>query len=245
MRNQTLQKLLTDLRAETLRSPNSAHNTQSRDADVTLLQRTQNWLWEDYAWPHLRIERDLPVQAGQRYYTVPEDMVVDRIQCIEFKDGDIWQEVKVGVERAELNTYDSDLDERSWPVLRWKIAEDNLGATEQIELWPIPDRNADPATLDGYIRVTGIRNLRPLVADNDTADLDDRLIVLYAAAESLSESKPQRANLKLSQAKKLDMSLRGGMMPGRKFRMFGIGQPEHEKLLRGPPTVYYRKDSES
>jgi hypothetical protein len=212
---------------------------------VTILQRTQSWLWDDYPWPQLRVERDIAVQAGQRYYSVPEDIMIDRIHCIEFKDGDIWQKVKPGIERAELNTYDSDLDERSWPVLRWRIAEDETEATEQIELWPIPDRDGDPVTLDGYIRITGTRNLRPLVADTDRADLDDRLIVLYAAAEMLAESNPQRAQLKLSQAKKLDMTLRGGMMPGANFRMFGIGQPEHEKMLRGPPTVYYRKDSES
>lgn len=238
-RYKTLGELLTELRARTRRSLNPAHNSQARDAQVEMLQVTQEWLWEDFTWPHLRVHRDISLQDGQRYYDMPEDLDIDRIEKIEIRDGNRWLEVKYGIEAHHYTTYDSDLDQRTWPVLRWVIAEGALGDKEQIEVWPIPDRNADAETLDATLRVWGVRKLAPLVADSDRADLDSRLIVGYAAAEMLAAAGAKDATLKLSQAKKLDAKLRGGMVPRRRTKILGTGE-KHESLLRGPPTVYYR-----
>lgn len=217
-RRTTLVKLLDDLRSEARISLNPAHNAQARPAQVKLLQRIQERLWEDFAWGHLRVERQIACQAGQRYYETPAGMQIDRIEKIEiFSDGG-WRKVQPGIDGEHYATWNSDLDQRSWPPRRWKIRED-----EDVEIWPIADKNADEATREGFFKFTGIRDLNPLVADDDRADLDDRLLVLYGAAELLAASGAKDASLKLDAANAHYARLRGGMTPRRGFKMFGIG----------------------
>lgn len=238
-RYKTLGELLVELRAKTRRSLNPAHNSQARDAQVELLQATQEWLWEDFNWPHLRVTRDVALQDGQRYYDVPSDLDIDRIETVEIKDGSIWRKLDPIIESMHYNIYDSDLDQRAWPVRRWTISEGALGDVEQIELWPIPDRDQDATTLDATLRVTGFRRLNPLIQESDRADLDSRLIVGYAAAEMLAAAGTKDAPAQLAKVQQLDAKLRGGMIPRRRFKMLGTSE-KHESLLRGPPTVYYR-----
>lgn len=231
-RNSTLGSLLNEFRAESRLSLNPAHNNQTRDAHIILLQRTQEGLWEDFDWPHLRVERTLPLAAGQRTYSPPEDISVDRIQKIEFRFGGEWTSLRPGIGSAHYATWDSDTGVRSWPVERWRIVEN-----EQIEIWPIPSENVG-ADLEGTLRVTGIRKLRPLIDDGDRADLDNRLIVLFAAAEYLASRGEKDAKLKLDQATKRYLRVRGNLMPRRRFSLGGnvtYGRP-----LRGPPRIHYR-----
>lgn len=219
-RKTTLVKLLDDLRAEARLSLNPAHNLQQRPAQVHLLQRVQDRLWEDFAWPHLRVERQQPIQAGQRYYEPPEDMRVDRIEKVEIYTDGAWRLVAPGIDPEDYTAWNSDLDQRSWPPRRWQVYED-----ETVEIWPISDTNADDDTREGYLKFTGIRNLNQLVDEGDRADLDDRLLVLYAAAEMLASSGAKDAQLKLDQANALYARLRGHLTPRKQFRMFGIGEP--------------------
>lgn len=235
-RGKTLSSLLNDLRAETRRSQNVAHNTQAREAQVELLQRTQERLWHDFDWPHLRVRREIELQAGQRYYQPPEDLDIDRIEKLEVRYAETWLRLDPGIDSRHYAQWDSDLGFRSWPVRRWRIEED-----EQIELWPIPDSDTDSVSLEGTLRATGIRKLRPLIDNNDVADLDNRLIVLYAAAEVLAADGAKDAQLKLTQANNLYSRIRGQLTPRRSFRMFGE-DVQSRKPLRGPPTVYYRTD---
>lgn len=218
MRNTTLIKLLDDLRAETRSSLNPAHNAQVRDTQVKMLQRVQERMWDDFNWPHLRVERTIPCQAGQRYYDTPADLSIDRLERIEFSTDGRWYLLEYGISGANYGTWNSDLDQRSWPIRCWKFHEG-----EDIEFWPIADRGVDPVTLDGNLRFTGIRKLKPLVADDDRADLDDRLIVLYAAAEMLAASGSKDAQFKLDQANTIYAKLRSDLSPTRSFSMFGIG----------------------
>jgi hypothetical protein len=234
MRGKTLIKLLDEYRSEARVSMNPAHNAQQRDPQIALLQRIQEWLWNDFTWPHLRVERFDMLQAGQRYYDTPDDMDIDRIEKIEVRDGTRLRCLLPGIDEKHLNAYDPVMDVRVDPARRWRISED-----EQVEIWPLPATDADPTTLEGQIKFTGIRTLRPLVADADKADLDNRLIVLYAAAETLAASGAKDANLKLSQANKLYAKLRGNLMPRRKFKMFG-NVDDNKHVLRGPPSIYYR-----
>lgn len=235
-RGQTLISLLDDLRAECRASLNPAHNVQVRDQQVKALQRTQNWLWEDFDWPHLRVQRDIPCQAGQRFYEAPTDVLIDRITHIEVRYGWKWVVLDPHIDTtANYSQWDSDLGVRSWPIRRWRIFEN-----EQIEVWPIPDHNADTeGSLDGTLRITGIRDLHPLVADTDTCDIDGRLIVLFAASEILAGNGAKDAELKLANANKHYAKLRGKLMPRRRFKMFGRDD-NARNLLRGPPPVYYR-----
>lgn len=216
-RRVTLVKLLDDLRAKLHVSLNPAHNAQVRDKQVKALQSTQEWLWEDFTWPHLRVSRNYKLQAGLRFYDFSADFDISRIERIEVRDGASWLPVTAGIEAAHYSVWDSELDKRSWPVRRWRISED-----EQVEVWPIADRDGDPATLDGYLKVTGIRKLNPLVADADRCDLDSQLIYLYAASELAPDTK--EGKIALNVANRRMARLKGNLTPRRQFKMFGIGE---------------------
>jgi hypothetical protein len=232
-RNQTLLTLLQDLRSELRLSGNPAHNSSVRDSHVRLLQRVQESLWEELDWPFLRVERFMAVQAGQRFYDPPADMSLDRVEDIYFKDGDIWHRVQNGIFEMNYNAWDSRLDERSWPVERWRVYEDL-----QVELWPIPAENGDPATQHGFLKFEGIRKLRPLVADDDRADLDDQLIVLYAAAELLAARGAEDAPIKLAAAERRKRSLTASFTKIKTFSLGGGDETyRHQPFI---PRVHYR-----
>ncbi len=219
---------------------NPAHNNQDQDRQIRDLQRTQEYLWDDFDWPMLRVERTLQLQAGQRYYSLPDDIHIDRIAKVEVFHDQAYCALRAGIDAEHYTVYNSDLDERQWPPQRWRIAEDNQGDLETLEIWPIPDTNADPVTLDGTVKVTAIRNLSPLVADTDRADLDDWLIVLYAAADYLTAKGDKSASIKQQQANARYAKLRGSQSPRKKFTMFGVGQPER---VRRVPIAVYNKTS--
>jgi len=244
----TLVNLLDDLRAECRMSLNPAHNPQDRDRQVKMLQRKQEWLWNDFDWPHLRVERFLDLQAGQRYYDLAAardaqnvlrgDLDIQREIFVQVRDSSAYCVMQPHIGAAQYATHDSELDERSWPVTNWRISED-----EQMEVWPIPDQNADPTTLEGRIKITGIRKLRPLIADTDRADLDDRLLVLHAAAEVLAAAGATDAQIKLDQANALYLKLRGQLMPRRIHQnMFTTGT-RGNRPRRGRPIAIYRAGS--
>lgn len=225
-RNRTLEKLLTDTRAEARLSLDPAHNVQSRDSHINLIQREQERLWEDFAWPHLRVHRFIPVQAGQRYYdtdsavmedgTTPAQQIpIDRVEMIEIKSDGQWLPMETNIRAEHYAAHDSALDERAWPPRRWKISEG-----EDIEIWPIPDTDAG-ADQYGLLRITGIRALRPLVEAADRADLDDRLLTLYCAGAILAASGAKDANLKLEAASRHYGRLKGSLSKTSDFNMFG------------------------
>ena len=223
-RGTTLVKLLDKLRVAARLSLNPAHNAQNRAAQVAMLQAEQDRLWSDCDWPHLRVERQVQLQAGQRYYDTPADIKIDKIERIElFTDGE-WCKLATGIDGCHYSAHNSDLDERSWPPRRWKLHED-----EDIEIWPISDTNGDPTTLEGTLKFIGIRSLNPLVDDSDRADLDDDMLVNFVAAEMLAASGAKDARLKLDKANTIYTRLKGNITPRQKIRMFGIGEPQPRK----------------
>lgn len=231
-RGTTLVKLLDKLRLEARLSNNPAHNAQVRDTQVNMLQRTQERLWRDFAWPHLRDEWQIELQIGQRFYDTPATLDIDRIERLEiFRDGS-WYLLPYGIGGEEYSTWNSDLDEQSWPPRKWRIVRD-----EQLEIWPVPDQNADTTTREGYLKFTGTRRLRPLVDDGDRADLDDDMLALYCAAEIIAATGGKDAQFKLDQANTLYAKQRAGLSPTRSFRMYGIGEPQ---FPRRPVITTYR-----
>lgn len=237
-RNTTLVKLLDDLRAEARLSLNPGHNTDDRLRQIKILQKHQQRLWEDFRWPHLRVTRQMDLQTGQRYYSPPEDMLIENIERIDvYRDG-CWMPLTPGISVANFSqSYNSDLNERAWPPLRWDLHEN-----EEIEIWPIPDQNAEPATLEGTIQFTGIRNLRKLVDDADTADLDDLMIVAFAAGDILAGTGAKDAQLKLDFANDRYRKLTARLTVKTQTQMFGIGTlPRPRGPVIGsykPPVVY-------
>ena len=225
-RNKTLEKLLIDVRAEARLSLDPAHNTQARDSHINLIQREQERLWEDFAWPHLRVHRFIPVQAGQRYYdtdsavmedgsTPAQQIPIDRIETIEIKSDGQWLPMETDIRAEHYAAHDSALGERAWPPRRWKISEG-----EDLEIWPIPDTDAGDEQY-GLLRITGIRALRPLAQMDDRADLDDRLLTLYCAGALLAAAGAKDANLKLEAAARHYGRLKASLSKSADFNMFG------------------------
>jgi hypothetical protein len=245
-RGKTLGDCLTGLRTELRLSLNPAHNVQVRDTHVAVLQRVQEWLWDNYSWPHLRVERYLQPQIGQRFYdpagclkidqttgllVVAGDVAIDRIAYFTLRfGGRPWIPVAPGITAELFNQFDSDAGERSWPVKRWQIAENN-----NVELWPVPDQNGNTTTLDNMLRFVGTRNLASFTEETERADLDDQALIMFAAAK-LAGSKDGASFLAQAQQRMRD--IRANANPRRRVRVFGKQQPQ--SLLHGPPTVYYR-----
>lgn len=242
-RKTPLSQLLQLYRAEIRASGNPAHSAGVREAQVLLLQRVQEYLWDSFDWAFLRVERFDELQAGQRYYDPPADLLIDRVEEVHVRYGTEWMQLCYGISEPHYALYDSYTDQRGWPVERWELYED-----EQIELWPIPSSNSsryDDSSSDdieGRIRYTGIRSLNPLVADDDTADLDDRLIVLYAAAEQLAADGAADAQAKAQAAKKRFEHITGNMSKIKRFSLFGVSGRSSPRRRRPPiPTVHYRE----
>lgn len=212
--------MLDMLRVKARLSLNPAQNKNDRSHQVMALQLEQERLWEDYNWPHLRVERIVAVQAGQKIYDTPEDIRIDRLEMIEFFDDGRWWPVKSGIDAPQYAAWESLRDERAWPPRRWKITED-----EDVELWPIPDTNGDLDTLEGCLKFTGIRNLKPFVDADDRAELDDKMIVGYVAADVLAGKGAKDASKVKSDADAIYTRLRGRMEPRKTFQMFGVGEP--------------------
>ncbi|MFA5897861.1 MAG: hypothetical protein WC829_01985 [Hyphomicrobium sp.] len=231
-RGTTLLKLLEMYRGECRLSLNVAHNTQQRDQQIAHIQRTQEWLWEDFDWPLLRVERKITLQAGQYLYNPPSDMKIDRIQKIEVYESNAYIPLCAGIDAEHYTSHSTELDERDWPVRRWRINE-----SEQIEVWPIPDADGSAVTFDGTLKLTGIKNLPALIEDTDTAALDDRLIILFCASEVLQSTGAKDAADKRNMANARYMKLRGHQTPRKKFTMFGVGQDE-SRAPRPPIAVY-------
>lgn len=230
-RGTQLGTLIEDLRAEAGHSLQLSLGKQTRDILINLIQRTQRRLWNDYDWPFLKIKRSIEVQAGQRYYDIPDDLTFERIRFMEFKYGNNWIPVQYGINRSHYNQFDSDQGIRSWPVERYDAYENN-----QLEVWPIPSLNANSTTLDGMIRVWGIRNLSPLIAESDTADLDDQLLVLYAAGELLTRQKQADAQAKLAQAQAHYQRLKARSAKTETFVISG-GEPMDAYTPRGSRPI--------
>lgn len=227
-RGKTLEDILNSVRAEARLSLAPAANSQVHDTQVLLIQREQERLWEDYNWPHLRVEKTFALQAGQYEYAVPDTLSIDRVEKIEVYDGSYWRPLIPGIGPNQFSLYETALDQRSWPVRHWRPTDD-----DQIEVWPIPSQNGDATTLDGYLKVTGIRNLNTFIADNDRADLDDRLISLYVAGGILAATGAKDAQLKLEAANKLYSRLKGKQIKTQSFNMFGTTERK-VPVFRGP-----------
>lgn len=228
-RNVTLGELIDDVRAEAGHSLQANLGTAMREVLIKVIQRQQRRLWEDHDWTFLRVDRDVAVQAGQRYYNFPADMTLERIERVEFKWDDRWHKLEYGIGATQYDQYDSDRDVRSWPIYRWKEAENN-----QVEVWPIPSLNGSLQPLQGALRFTGIRALRPLVQESDRADLDDTLLVLYSAAEILAREKASDAGLKLQMAEQHYRRLKSR---GAKRDVISLSGDEERFMLRGPKTI--------
>jgi len=223
MRGVRLDDLVEQLRAEVGHSTNPAVSINGRDYLVQVLKRTQERLWEEYDWPWFKVSRDLLIEKGQRYYSVPNDLAYERIIDVSFKYGSAWHCLSHGIDERQYSTYDSDRDARSWPLVAWDVAEDT-GVVDDIgliELWPVPSRSSN--NNDGQVRLTGFRKLKQFKDGNDKCELDGTLIVLMAASEIQARQNQSDAALKLQQATALLSRLQNQNSNKDKFTSFSMG----------------------
>lgn len=222
-RGTQLQKLVAQLRAETGRSQSVSVGVAELDNLKNLLARTQEVLYDDYAWPFLRVERSITLNAGQRYYDFPDDLDFDRIEDVKYKYNNVYTELERGIGFDDHSIFDSNADERSSPALKWDVR--NTGSGEQLEIWPIPNET-------NSLHFFGTKQLARLVEDDDRADLDDRLIVLFAAAEMLARQKSNDARAKLEQANARLLVLRRNTQSASKTIQIGLGNSARDRSNR-------------
>lgn len=227
-RGTTLLELLSMLRDETGRNNSVAVGVDDVPTMKHALRRWQATLYDKHDWAHMRTVFDrIPMQAGERYYDFPATLNFDRIERVAFWNNGVAEPAIRGIGFDEYSIYDSENDVRADPPLRWDVR--HTGSGEQIEVWPVP------ATDDEYeLQFIGIRTLGALIADADTADLDDYLIVLFAASELLpkgSELAKQKFSLGTD---RLNVLMRNAGKTNETFRMGSGGFSPTE---RGRVTV--------
>lgn len=225
-RGTNLLNLLDQYRAECRLSMASTHNLQDRERQVMHIRRTQIWLWEDFDWPFLRVREQIDVAKGQRFYSMPEGISASRIQKITIRYNGAHMEMIPGIEMDDYTLHDPALNERDWPPRKWQISVGAQSDTEQLEIWPMPNRKMDTTTLEGRMTITAIRGLGRLAEEGDRAVLDDRLIILFCAAEELASRGDKGAANKLQMANKRYRALRGAQTVRKVFSLSGNGRPD-------------------
>ena len=191
-------------------------------------------LYDEYNWPFARVFSDIETAAGQRYYDVPVEMDLERIETVDYYWGNRWFPLERGIHPLDYNTYNSDLDVRVDPTFKWDIKFTSTSA--QVELWPIPVSSGNK------VRFTGIRKKTELVSDEDRCDLDDIVVAMFAASEFLAGKGDKAASLK--QQKALDrLHLLEGRSTHTRRNSFSFNnqpKPDPRFAARSPLVAYVR-----
>jgi hypothetical protein len=217
-----LQELVEMFKAETGRSTRANVGVDENDLIKTKLRRQQEFLYERHWWPHLRVVKSKLMQAGLRYYDAPTGLDLYRSTKVVVMWGGGFPPVERGIDFTHYSNFDPELDERSDPVTRWDYMR-NSGVT-QIEVWPLP------ATEGIKLWFEGLAPLGQLVQDTDTADLDDQLLVLSAAAEQLLRQKSADAQAVLAVANMRMADLKSSLVANAKPLVYGGGEmPDRRK----------------
>lgn len=191
----SLAELLVKTRAEARHSANAGAGLNSDATLRQMLSRIQETEYLERDWRHMRVRRDISTVADERIYDWPADLAFDRATHAWVQWGNEWRLLSPGIDESHYNHLAPGVKQD--PPRQWDRTEDN-----KIELWPTP------ATAMTF-RLCGIKSLSPLVADGDTADLDDVLLYLLAAAELLALQKAPDAGAKLTAANRRRNALIG------------------------------------
>jgi hypothetical protein len=226
-RGTQLLQLVQMLRDETGRATSVAVGVDDLPSLKARLRRVQETLYDEHQWPHLRTVFDrIQLQAGERYYDFPPTLNFDRIEKVAVWDNGTALPIDRGIGFDEYSVYDSENDVRAEPATRWDVRW--TGTKEQIEIWPVPSTN------NQALQFIGTRKLRALVANGDVADLDDHMLVLFAAAELMPKDSPlAKTKLSLAQARFNRVKSNAGNNAARTT----IGGGEQPMTDRGRVTV--------
>ena len=201
-RGKTFGQVVAATRAEAGQSANTAVGRNTHDQVEQTVRRVYERLHGDFHWPHLAIERDVTVEAGQRYYSFPDDLDPDRVgdAWVLEHEGAHWRPVSYGIGPEHWNSHNPERDERADPVRAWQRHNPGSGNKLMVEVWPLPDSSG------GLLRLQGMPFPRSLTSDEDFVDLDDQAIALQAAGEILARHNSADSEIKLQQAQsRVDM----------------------------------------
>lgn len=230
-RGTQLQQLVYQLKAEVRQSTLVSSGVDDLPALKQLLARNQETVYDEFDWGQFRVKPYLTLAAGQRYYDIPAELDYERVEGVACWYNNLPSPVTRGIGFEELAAYNSDNDERNDPVRNWDIVD--VSNVTQIEVWPLPASNSLSLQFMGY------RKLRPLVSDSDPADLDDRMIVLYAAAELLEASDAKDAKSKRAMAQARFNRLKGRSRGGGGITRMAGAYPAPQ-ANRGHITIVVR-----
>lgn len=217
MRGNTLGALIQMLRRELKIAESPALGKNTREQHAHALRSAQSRLFTQHDWPFKNVKRDITMAAGQRYYAPPADLDLEDLRIAKVAYSGLWYDLTRGINTDNYNAFNSDLDRRNDPVRNWDIYNDPITNGDMLEFWPIPASNGLSVA-----RFEGTRKLRPLVADADPADLDDLLIVLFAAVDICPAKEVARMEKKASAH---FLALRRNLAPNEMFVSGGGSDP--------------------
>ncbi len=216
-RNIQFSEIVLQLRAELRRSQDPAVGVE----DLAPLKQTINHvvsvLSNKEDWPFMYRKFDpLPMVAGTRFYDLPTGLQLERITGARCKWGGSFYGLYRGITYNDYESWDPDQDERSSPALKYDFQ--NVNGATQIEIWPIPDSSSQSIYFEGYA------SHPRLVNDTDLCLFDDAIVVLFAAAELMSDKFKAEAAAKRDQANELlrQIKIRGARNDGAPVQI-GLG----------------------
>ena len=213
-RTQTVQEMVSNLRAEAGHSLSVAQGTNTEATLKYILKRTQEELWAAFVWPELMIRDDRPMTPGVRTYDYSTSLKFDAIrQAFSARpNSGAWTEVGYGIGEDQLDAGTLDNSTRSDPVQFWEANGDKFN------VWPTPVASGN------VLRFKGNRELQPFQSNSDRSTLDATAIVLFAASELLARSKAEDAANKLQKAQRHLTKLLGNQVSAKnKLSTFGTG----------------------
>lgn len=184
----TLGEILDLYRAESGNSLGVSSGIDSRESEKKIIRRIYETLYDAWDWPHLLVMPTKDLADAQRYYDMPSTLNFERIIDVTVIYSSTPHPIERGISFEDYATYDSDAGDKSSPVRKWDLRRTSDTAT-QIEVWPIPADN----NMKLFFR--GLRPLPAFTDEDDLAVLDDQLIALHAAAETLAKQKSTNAEM--------------------------------------------------
>lgn len=227
MRGTSLNTLIQMLRRELKIAESPALGKNSREGHAHALRSAQDRLYEENDWSFKVIKRDITLSAGSRYYAPPADIQLEGIREVSVLYSGQWTKISRGISLADYNEINPDNNQRVDPVRRWEVYNDPDGG-DMLEFWPMP------ATNGITIRVRGVKTLSALVANDDTADLDDYLLVFQAAVDYVT---PKEKQSQQGKADRRLFSLRRNLSDNRTFVSGGGSDPSADRGRRPPRIV--------
>lgn len=222
MRGTTLNSLVQMLRRELRVAESPALGKNTREMHEHFLRSTQERLHREYKWPHMKVYRDVVMAAGERYYAFPDGISLeDAVKGFSIYTTN-FTPLDFGIGPDQYNQFNSDIGQRNDPVLRWDLYRDPTDNGDMFEVWPIP------ASASVSVRFNGIKSLGPLIADADVCDLDDLLIVYFAAADLATDKDKQG---KLAKAMSHQLALKRRLSKSRVIDMVGAVAPRRREIV--------------